>query len=94
MGETAITSAKILVRSLHHHEFWWSHYKFLPRGEDILHLTSEAPCLSDYGISIFTKRFVESVNAEYISQRFDKTIEQLLQEDSIKFTAKYQPEAL
>ena len=81
------------VASLYKHEFWWSHYGFLPRYHDVLHLTSKDPVL-DYGISLFTKGFAHDIDSNYKAQRFDKTFEQLVQQEKILFTTQFEPQPL
>src|SRR3989344_8314111 len=79
------------VASLYKHEFWWSHYGFLPRYHDVLHLTSKDPVL-DYGISLFTKGFAHDIDSNYKAQRFDKTFEQLVQQEKILFSKQFEPQ--
>ncbi len=103
MGEELITSVRVNVKSFLFQEFWWSHYGFRPRYEDILQIQSDDKKV-DYGAKLYTKGFVRKVlegkdapaqrYKEIIQEQFRRSIGDLLDEDRIIFSLQCKPEPL
>lgn len=100
MGGKLITPVQVNVTSFYFQEFWWSHYGFRTRYEDILQIQSEDRKV-DYGVRIFMKGLVREIlkkgdiiaenKGRVLMDLFGKNLERLLQEESILFSSGYKP---